>query len=73
MESNNAQQPTQQPALVQPKEPSFCSETWEATKVVAGVSAASFCIEFAKAAGVVLGACVVLKCFGVFDRTSDNA
>ena len=74
MENNNAnaQQPTQ-PALVQPKEPGFCETTWEATKVVAGVSAASFCIEFAKAAGITLGACLVLKAFGVFDRTSDNA
>ena len=78
MESNNNAnnaQPTQpqQPALVQPKEPGFCEEAWEATKVVAGVSAASFCIEFAKAAGITLGACLVLKAFGVFDRTSDNA
>lgn len=77
MESNNANdaQPTQpqQPALVQPKEPSFCEEAWEATKTVAGVSGAEFVIGFAKAAGVTLGACLVLKAFGVFDRTSDNA
>jgi len=77
MESNNnanAQQPaTQPPAIVQPKEPSWCEEAWEATKTVAGVSAASFCIEFAKVAGITLGACVVLKAFGVFDRTSDNS
>ena len=75
MTNNNAQQPTQpqQTALVAPKEPSFCEEAWEATKIVAGHSAASFCIEFAKAAGITLGACLVLNAFGVFDRTSDNA
>ena len=76
MENNNAnaQQPstTQQP-LVVPKEPGFCEPTWEATKVVAAVSASSFRIEFAKAAGITLGACLVLKAFGVFDGKSDNA
>lgn len=74
MESNNnAQQPTQpqQPApLVQPKEPSFCEQTWEATKVVAAASAAEFTLGFAKAAGIALGTCLVLKCFGVFDKTN---
>lgn len=69
---NNAQQPSTQ-QLVAPKEPGFCEEAWEATKVVAGASAASFCIECAKAAGIALGACLVLKCFGVFDMTSNNA
>ena len=76
MENNNAnaQQPTQpQQPLVVPKEPGFCETTWEATKVVAAVSASSFCIEFAKAAGITLGACLVLKAFGVFDGKSDNA
>lgn len=72
MESNNnAQQPTSQQPVVQPKEPTFCEEAWETTKIVAGASAASFCIEFARAAGITLGACLVLKVFGVFDR--DNA
>ena len=73
--NNNAQQPTQptaqQPAaLVQPKEPSFCEQPWEATKVVAAASAAEFTLGFFKAAGIALGACVVLKCFGAFDRTN---
>lgn len=72
MENNNAQQPAARQPLVQPEEPGFCEEAWEATKVVAGVSAASFCIEFAKAAGIALGACLVLKAFGAFNRTSDN-
>ena len=77
MEGNNnnanAQQPTaQQPAPVQPKEPSWCEEAWETTKAVAGISTTAFCIEFARAAGITLGACLVLKAFGVFDRTSDN-
>ena len=66
--NNNAQQP-----IVAPKEPGWCEQTWEATKAVAAVSAASFTIEFAKAAGITLGACLVLKWFGVFDHTSDNA
>lgn len=72
MENNNNAN-AQQPALVMPKEPGFCEEAWEATKIVAGASAASFCVEFAKAAGIALGACLVLKAFGVFDRTSNNA
>lgn len=71
MENNaNAQQPA---PLVLPKEPGFCEEAWEATKIVAGASAASFCVEFAKAAGIALGACLVMKAFGVFDSTSSNA
>lgn len=71
----NAQQPTQptaQQPLVAPKEPSFCEQTWEATKVVAAASAAEFTLGFFKAAGIALGACVVLKCFGAFDRTSNS-
>lgn len=73
---NKAQQPTQptaqQPAaLVQPKEPGFCEQTWEATKVVAAASAAEFTIGFFKAAGFALGTCLVLKCFGVFDGKSE--
>lgn len=71
MENNNAN--AQQPSLVMPKEPGFCEEAWEATKVVAEASATSFCVEFAKAAGIALGACLVLKAFGVFDNTSNNA
>lgn len=70
--NNNAQQPSTQ-QLVAPKEPGFCEEAWEATKIVASASAATFCVEFAKAAGIALGACLVLKAFGVFDRTSNNA
>ena len=72
----NAQQPTQpttaQQPLVAPKEPGFCEQTWEATKVVAAASAAEFTLGFFKAAGIALGACVVLKCFGAFDRTSNS-
>ena len=72
--NNNAQPTAQQPAaLVQPKEPGFCEEAWEATKVVAGASAAEFTLGFFKAAGIAFGTCLVLKAFGVFDRTPDNA
>lgn len=73
--ANNTAQPTaQQPAaLVMPKEPGFCEDAWTATKIVAGASAAEFTLGFFKAAGIALGTCVVLKAFGVFDRTSDNA
>lgn len=73
MENNNsnAQQPTQ-PALVQPKEPGFCESAWAATQVVAAASAAEFTIGLAKAAGVTLGACLILKAFGVFDGKSES-
>ena len=77
MENNNAsaQQPTQpqQPApLVQPKEPGFCEEAWEAAKVVAGVSATKFVVGFAEAAGIVTATCLVLKLFGVLDNKSNS-
>lgn len=73
MENNNAnaQQPTAQPTLVAPKEPTFCESAWEATQVVAAASAAEFTLGFAKAAGIALGTCLILKCFGVFDGKSE--
>lgn len=74
MENNNAQQPTQpqQQPLVAPKEPTFCESAWAATQVVAAASAAEFTIGFAKAAGIALGTCLVLKAFGVFDGKSES-
>ena len=73
MENNNsnAQQPAAQPTLVAPKEPTFCESAWAATQVVAAASVAEFTIGLAKAAGVTLGACLILKAFGVFDGKSE--
>jgi hypothetical protein len=48
----------------------FAEEAWEATKVVAAASAAEFTLGFFKAAGIALGTCVVLKMFGVFDKSN---
>lgn len=63
--NNNAQQPA---APVAPKEPSWGEEAWAATKVIAASTTVNFIHHFAVAAGVTLGACVVLKCFGAFDQ-----
>ena len=61
MENNNAnaQQPTA--VLVQPQEP---ESAWETTKEVATQVAVDFVDSFAKAAGIALGVCLVLKAFG---------
>lgn len=67
--NNNAaaQQPAA-PVAPKPTEPTWYGEAWNATKYVAGVSAAEFTLGFAKAAGIALGVCVVAKVFGLFDQ-----
>ena len=65
--NNNAQQPVA-PVAPKPAEPTWYGEAWNATKYVAGVSAAEFTLGFAKAAGIALGVFVVAKAFGVLDQ-----
>ena len=61
----NAQQPA---APVKPAEPAWYEEAWDGAKALATYSTVNFINHFAIAAGVTLGACVVLKCFGAFDK-----
>lgn len=68
--NTTAQQPAAPAVAPKPAEPAWYEEAWDGAKALATYSTVNFINHFAIAAGVTLGACVVLKCFGAFDQKS---